>query len=49
VPLAGGVVDTVAVEPDRSPVESLVSDGTNVYWDVGAAAHAAPAAGGATL
>ena len=47
VPLAGGVVDTVAVEADHSPVESLVSDGTNVYWDVGAAAHAAPVAGGA--
>jgi Bacterial Ig-like domain len=47
VPLAGGVVDTVAVEADQSPVESLVSDGTNVYWDVGAAAHAAPLSGGA--
>jgi hypothetical protein len=46
VPLAGGVVETVAVEADQSPVESLVSDGTNVYWDVGAAAHAAPLAGG---
>jgi hypothetical protein len=47
IPLAGGVIDTVAVEADRSPIESLASDGTNVYWDVGAAAHAAPVAGGA--
>lgn len=46
VPLAGGVIDTVAVEADLSPVESLVSDGTTVYWDVGAAAHAAPLSGG---
>jgi hypothetical protein len=47
IPLAGGVIETVAVEADQSPIESLVSDGTNVYWDVGAAAHAAPLAGGA--
>ncbi len=46
VPLDGGIIETVAVETDQSPVESLVSDGTNVYWDVGAAAHAAPLSGG---
>ena len=46
IPLTGGVIDTVAVETDHSPIESLASDGTNVYWDVGAAAHAAPVAGG---
>ncbi|MBS0578351.1 MAG: hypothetical protein JSR36_03705 [Proteobacteria bacterium] len=47
IPLAGGVVDTVAVETDHSPVESLVADADQVYWDVGAAAHAAPLSGGA--
>lgn len=46
IPLAGGVIDTVAVEADHSPIESLASDGTMVYWDVGAAAHAALVAGG---
>jgi hypothetical protein len=47
IPLSGGVIDTVAVEADRSPIESLASDGTTVYWDVGAAAHAAPVSVGA--
>lgn len=47
IPLSGGAIDTVAVEADRSPIESLVSDGTTVYWDVGAAAHAAAVSGGA--
>ena len=46
VPIAGGIVETIAVE--SGPITDLTSDGTNVYWDVGAAVHAVPLTGGPT-
>lgn len=46
VPIGGGVIETLAIA--TALIENLTSDGTTIYFDVGAAVYGVPLAGGTT-